>query len=30
MKCLRKWSVLMDVRIMLRTLALVYRDKAAH
>jgi putative colanic acid biosysnthesis UDP-glucose lipid carrier transferase len=27
---IRNWSVFMDVQIMLRTLALVYRDRAAH
>lgn len=30
MEYIRDWSVFMDVRIMLRTLTLVYRDKAAH
>jgi putative colanic acid biosysnthesis UDP-glucose lipid carrier transferase len=29
MEYIRNWSVFMDVRIMLRTLALVHRDKAA-
>jgi putative colanic acid biosysnthesis UDP-glucose lipid carrier transferase len=30
MEYIRNWSVLMDVKIILRTAALIYRDRAAH